>query len=141
MRSNDDGNLQGHLKAQSILKGNLDRLTSSNPALPIMLGLVVLSLTPTNGFEQRYARQVDGFGHVGKAVDMALADGLDDNAVVGLRQPASDLATQPWLYQVKAKLMLVSYSHIVKVPELTPVVHGCPSCHLVCAHVDLGTHK
>jgi len=90
------------------LNDNLDRLSSSNPAVPIITGLVILSLSPTNGFENRYSRQVDGFGHIGRAVDMALADGLDDNALIGLRQPPSELAHEPALHLLKCKVMLVS---------------------------------
>jgi len=108
MRSNNQEDHDGHLNAQSILNDNLDRLPSSNPAIPIIAGLVVLSLSPTNGFENRYSRQVDGSGYVGRAVDMALADGLDDNAIIGLRQPSSDLAHEPSLHLLKCKVMLVS---------------------------------
>jgi hypothetical protein len=110
MRSNDKEDLEGHLRSQSVLKDNLDRLSSSNPALPIITGLVVLSLTPTSGFEERYTRQVDGWGHISKAVDVALADGLDDNAVIGLRHPYSDLVNEPGLRLVKNKTMLVSHT-------------------------------
>lgn len=108
MRSNNPEDHNGHLRAQSILNDNLDRLSSSNPAVPIITGLVILSLSPTNGFENRYSRQVDGFGHIGRAVDMALADGLDDNALIGLRQPPSELAHEPALHLLKCKVMLVS---------------------------------
>jgi hypothetical protein len=108
MRSNNQEDRNGHLSAQSILNDNLDRLSSSNPAIPIITGLVVLSLSPTSGFENRYSRQVDGFGYIGRAVDMALADGLDDNALIGLRQPPSDLAHEPSLHLLKCKIMLVS---------------------------------
>jgi hypothetical protein len=108
MRSNDEEDLQGHLRAQSVLKDNLERLTSSNPAIPIIIGLVILSLTPTNGFEKRYARHVDGYGHIGKALDMALADGLDDSAVLGLRQPPNNLMKDPSLHEARCKIMLVS---------------------------------
>jgi len=109
-RSNDKEDLAGHLKAEAVLKDNLNRLSSSNPALPIITGLVILSLTPTSGFEERYTRQVDGWGHISKAVELALADGLDDNAVIGLRQPYSDLVNNPGLRLVKLKTMLVSHT-------------------------------
>lgn len=107
MRSNDNDDLHGHLEAQSTLRDNLERLACSNPAIAIITGLIILSLSPTNGFEKRYTRQVDGFGHIGKAVDMALADGLDDSAVIGLRLPPSALADDPQLHVEKCRIMLV----------------------------------
>jgi hypothetical protein len=127
--------LAGHRRGQSILKDNLIRLSSSNPALPIITGLVILSLTPTSGFEDRYTRQVDGWGHISKAVDMALADGLDDNAVIGLRQPYSELVNNPGLRLVKHKTILVSHAAPLIATELIlsgmslPIVLHGRWCH------------
>lgn len=108
MREGGDDDLSGHQNAQAILDDNLVRLHACNPATAIMGGLAILSLAPTNGFEKRYVRKVDGGCHIQRAMDMALAHGLDDAPIAAQRQTMADLSSEPWLQPLRIRTLLVS---------------------------------
>lgn len=109
-RQGGEDDFDGHRNAQAILDDNLARLYACNPSVSIMAGMAFLSLSPTNGFERRYVRKVDGGCYIQRAIAMALAHGLDDAAIAAQRQTMADLSSQPWLQQLRVKTLLVSCS-------------------------------
>lgn len=107
-RGGGNEDLAGHRDAQEVLDSNLARLNASNPSTSIVAGLAILSLSPTNGFEKRYIRKVDGGVYAEHAVSVALAHGLDDATSALQRASMADIASTPWLQEIKNKTLLVS---------------------------------
>lgn len=75
----------------SLLSHNLAQIPCANPTLSIILGLLILSLRPLKTGDLRFARKMDEEGFIGRAMEFAVAYGLEDSALRASKETMKDL--------------------------------------------------
>jgi len=134
---NPEAPLSSIRRVQALLRHNLNCLEGRNPSPSVMLGLLVLSMSPLDPSQARFARQMDGRGHIGRAVTMAHAYGLDDFPVRASRETTAHLMG-PGSELLLSRSLLVSFPIIF---ELTTVACIVASFGVVRAGAKLTAHQ
>ena len=87
---------EAHADMRRIMANNLACLKSANPSIPLIQGLLTLSLRPLARDEPRLPRKPDEEDYLSRAVSMAMAFGLDDAPRRAVRAGTYDLQSEAY---------------------------------------------